>query len=211
MKQLCLQVFQYEICVYLFIYFWCVRSPLWHTGFSPAVPRGLRSEGLRSLQHAGSPTEAPRLSSCAPGFSCPTACSMLVLRPGVKPISPALESRFLTTGPPGKSLNRKYWWSKIFFPQCQGGCYLPWVHHISWCWAYFLLIDICLVIHIDRKLIRHSEQAQRHTNQKTFYTLHIFIKFIPNCCTSIVYVLLAIDFQQALIYVVGSYTLLELH
>ena len=36
------------------------------------------------------------------------AYSILVLRPGIKPTSPALESRFLTTGPPGKSLNRKF-------------------------------------------------------------------------------------------------------
>ena len=56
-------------------------------------------------------------------------------------------------------LNMLYWWSKIFVPQHQGGCSLPWVHHIPWCWVYFLLIDICLVIHIERKLIRHSEQA----------------------------------------------------
>ena len=37
------------------------------------------------------------------GLSCPAACGILVPRPGIKPPSPALEGRFLTTGPPGKS------------------------------------------------------------------------------------------------------------
>ena len=36
--------------------------------------------------------------------SCHVACGILVPPPGIKPVSPALESRFLTTGPP-KSLD----------------------------------------------------------------------------------------------------------
>ena len=36
-------------------------------------------------------------------LSCPTACRILVPCPGIEPMSPALEGRFLTTGPPGKS------------------------------------------------------------------------------------------------------------
>ena len=70
------------------------------------------------LQHAGSFVAARRLfSSCgmqAPectgsvvavrGLSCPMARGILVPRPGIEPPSPALEGRFLTTGPPGKSL-----------------------------------------------------------------------------------------------------------
>ena len=50
------------------------------------------------------------LSSCgmgsvvvARGLSCPAACGILVPRPGIDPAPPALEGRFLTTGPPGKS------------------------------------------------------------------------------------------------------------
>ena len=35
--------------------------------------------------------------------SCPVACGILVPRPGIEPTSPALEGRFLITGPPGKS------------------------------------------------------------------------------------------------------------
>ena len=38
------------------------------------------------------------------GLHCPTACGILVPQSGIKPISPALEGRFLTTGPPRKSL-----------------------------------------------------------------------------------------------------------
>ena len=37
------------------------------------------------------------------GLSCPAACGILVPRPGIEPVSPALEGGFLTTGPPGKS------------------------------------------------------------------------------------------------------------
>ena len=37
-------------------------------------------------------------------LSCP-ACGILVSRPGIKPVSPALKSGFLTTRLPGKSLS----------------------------------------------------------------------------------------------------------
>ena len=36
-------------------------------------------------------------------LSCPGACGILALRPGIIPVSPALEGGFLTTGPPGMS------------------------------------------------------------------------------------------------------------
>ena len=61
------------------------------------------TQGLRcllgnlSLQHMNT-SWALWLSSCA------VACGNLVPRPGIEPKSPALLSRFLTTGPPGKSL-----------------------------------------------------------------------------------------------------------
>ena len=38
------------------------------------------------------------------GLSCSVGCGILVLWPGIELASPALESGFLTTGPPGKSL-----------------------------------------------------------------------------------------------------------
>ena len=37
-------------------------------------------------------------------LSCPMECGVLVPRPGIEPASPALAGRFLTAGPPGKSL-----------------------------------------------------------------------------------------------------------
>jgi len=36
-------------------------------------------------------------------LSCPMACRILVSQPGIEPTSSALQDRFLTTGPPGKS------------------------------------------------------------------------------------------------------------
>ena len=45
-----------------------------------------------SLQHAGWHR-----------FSCPVACGILDPQSGIKPTLPALESKFLTTGPPRKS------------------------------------------------------------------------------------------------------------
>ena len=48
------------------------------------------------------------------GLSCPTACEILVSRPGIKLMSPAWQCRgFLTTEPPWKSpryaFRRSYW------------------------------------------------------------------------------------------------------
>ena len=42
--------------------------------------------------------------SRAHGLSCPMAYGILVPRPEIEPTSPALEGRFSTTRPPGKSL-----------------------------------------------------------------------------------------------------------
>ena len=38
------------------------------------------------------------------GLSCSIACELLLPGPGIKPMSPALQGGFLTTGLPGKSL-----------------------------------------------------------------------------------------------------------
>ena len=35
-------------------------------------------------------------------FSCPTTCGILIPRPRIEPMSPAMEGGFLTTGPAGK-------------------------------------------------------------------------------------------------------------
>ena len=56
-----------------------------------------------SVAH-GTFTAAHGLSSCGVGPNCPIVCGILVPRPGIEPVSPASEGRFLTTGPPEKSL-----------------------------------------------------------------------------------------------------------
>ena len=64
------------------------------------------------LHHVGSYVGAHGLYLCAQaqellaglaGLSWSTACRILVLRARVELVSPALEDRFLTTGPLGKS------------------------------------------------------------------------------------------------------------
>ena len=68
-------LFKYlHICLFIFD---CFRSQLQRAGFSLAVEYRL---------------------------SCPTACGILVLSPGIEPTSPALKSRFLTSGSPRKPL-----------------------------------------------------------------------------------------------------------
>ena len=46
-----------------------------------------------------------RVLVVACGLSCSVACGILVPWLGIEPASPALKGGFLTTGPPGKSLN----------------------------------------------------------------------------------------------------------
>ena len=61
---------------------------LWHVGFSRCGAWALESDGSVAV---------------ACGLRCPVICGVLVPRPGVKPMSPALGGRFLITGLPGKS------------------------------------------------------------------------------------------------------------
>ena len=68
--------------------------------------RGLHCSPWASL------VEALGLSSWLLQLSCPMACAILVSQPGIKPSSPPLEGRFLSTGPPGKS--PKMFKSKLF-------------------------------------------------------------------------------------------------
>ena len=63
--------------------------------------------GLRAalwLRHAGSRVHAGS-AAAKRGLSCPMACGILVPQPGIKPTFSAVEGGYLTTGPPGKSLN----------------------------------------------------------------------------------------------------------
>jgi len=65
------------IWIHVLFYFDCTGSLLQHLGITSLV--------------------------VAWGFSCPKVCGILVPWPGIEPVSLALEGRFLTTGPPGKS------------------------------------------------------------------------------------------------------------
>ena len=66
---------------------------MWYRGFS--CGRALAPECL------GSAVAARQLS-------CPEACGILVPQPWIKLVSSPLEGRFLTTGPPGKSPERLF-------------------------------------------------------------------------------------------------------
>ena len=72
----------------------------------------LPSCGPGALQPMGSVVMAHRLS-------CPMACGILVPQSEFEPESPALEERFLTTGPPRKSCFKK---TKIFFFFLRSSC-----------------------------------------------------------------------------------------
>ena len=72
-------------------------------GLLCGMPRRLLSCAAWSPESSG--------SVVAVGLSCPSECGILVSQSGVELTSPASESRFLTTGPPGKSpkyTNLKY-------------------------------------------------------------------------------------------------------
>ena len=63
---------------------------------SLVVVHGLQSSWALYFQHMGSLVGAI-------GLNCSMACGILVPWPRIKPESPTLEGRFLTTGPQGKS------------------------------------------------------------------------------------------------------------
>ena len=58
----------------------------------------ISSCGTWGLEHTGSVVALG-------AFGCLMACGILVPQPGIKPVSPALEDVFLTTGPPGNCLS----------------------------------------------------------------------------------------------------------
>ena len=60
--------------------------------------------GLLPSCDARAPECAGSVVVAARRLSCLTVCGILVPQPGIEPASRALEGRFLTTGPPGKSL-----------------------------------------------------------------------------------------------------------
>ena len=85
------------------------------------------STWARSLRHASSIVVACRLS-------CPTACGILVPWPGIEPASPALEVRFFTTGPPGRS-------QKCFIFKASSSSRVLWYAN-SWC--------LCMTLNIHK-------------------------------------------------------------
>ena len=64
-------------------------------GFSRCRARALRPVAFGRLQRVGSVVVAHGLISCPQGM-------WDLLRPGIEPVSPALQRRFFTTGPQGK-------------------------------------------------------------------------------------------------------------
>ena len=95
------------------------------------------------LWHVGLVVVAHRLS-------CPVACGILIPRPGIEPMSPALEGWFLTTGPPGKSqmlsiFSCACWpfvyllWKNVYqvFPSCLVGF-----------WVMFFFLNFCVFIYL---------------------------------------------------------------
>ena len=75
----------------------CVRASLWHVGSLVAACGLLSSCGSQVPECVGSAVVSLR-------FGCPVACGILVPRPRTEPPLPALEGRFVTPGPPRKSL-----------------------------------------------------------------------------------------------------------
>ena len=83
----------FNIYLFLIYLFGCVGSWLWHTG-------SFLGDAQVSLVvgRVGSVVGVSQLS-------CPNACGVPVPQPGTEFMFFALEGGFLTTGPPGKSLN----------------------------------------------------------------------------------------------------------
>ena len=105
-SQLPLFLFPHEEASHLdFSFFGCSESLLWFVGFLYLWHKGFSLSTDFSccrpliLENADSVVE---VQTSLDELSCPTACGILVPQPGIKPEIPALEGRFLTTGPPGK-------------------------------------------------------------------------------------------------------------
>ena len=85
----------WALCCCAQIFSSCSEQPS-HGGAQAPGHAGFRSCSLSALR-GGSVVVTH-------GLSCPAACGIPVPRLGIEPMSPALAGRFLTTGPPGKSL-----------------------------------------------------------------------------------------------------------
>ena len=63
----------------------------------------VEGHGLRSVTQASLSLRGGGSVAVAHELSCPAACGILVPPPEIEPMSPALEGRFSTIEPPGKS------------------------------------------------------------------------------------------------------------
>ena len=70
--------------------------------FSYFAASGL-SCGIWAFPYFSTTIHGQQLWHMGLGVKCPATCGLLVPSPWIKPMSPVLEGRFLTTGPPGKS------------------------------------------------------------------------------------------------------------
>ena len=106
------------------IWFGCTGSLLLHWGwFLVAVCRGYSLAGGAWASHCGGfpcfraqalDTQVQQLC----GSQALLPCSVWNLpRPGIEPMSSALAGRFLTTGPPGKSLMYSFSWCFYLWPR----------------------------------------------------------------------------------------------
>ena len=85
----CAQVLYFAVVVLCIYLLGCIGSSLWHSG-SPLCHWDL------VVQHLDSPVVHRNLSY-------PWPWAILVPQPGIKPMSSAMQGRFSTTWPPGKS------------------------------------------------------------------------------------------------------------
>ena len=76
---------------------------------------------VSSLHPTGSFVVAHRIS-------CSAARRILLSWPGIEPMSPTLQGRFLTTGPPGKSHKHHFFWRLCLGDPCLPSCSLHTVH-----------------------------------------------------------------------------------
>ena len=84
-----------------------LRDSPWSTTYFLAYLSGCVSSWLHHVGSSTVGTDSLTLASglgAACGLSCSMACGILVLPPEIKLVPPALQGRFPTTGPPGKSL-----------------------------------------------------------------------------------------------------------
>ena len=97
------------------------------------------------------------LCSVVVELSCSTACEVLDHWPEIKPESSALQGRFLTTGPPGKSFNAALIYSSLMISHVEhlfmfATCFLWKMCLISFS-AYFL-IELIIIISFNVELYK---------------------------------------------------------